>query len=132
MLQAETAGDCLLLLALTEAVCVLLPPTVGRADRAGMQYQGHHPAPGEQGLKGAKLFEQDPTQLQCLVPYPISGLQSSINIMCAQRAKLPFMASAAKRADEPEHLHLQSSLLHKRQGQTENMCFIFANLNDLY
>lgn len=133
LLQAEMAGDCLLLLAVLQrqpvsSFCLQR----GEETELGCSTRGHLPAPGEQGLKGAELLEQDPTQLQCLVPYLFSSLQSNINATCAQRAKLPFMASAAKKADEPEHLHLQSSVLHKRQGQTENMCFVFANLNDLY
>lgn len=75
------------------------------------------------------MFEEDPAQLK---PYLISSVPSNANVTCALRAKLPLTAPAAKKADKPEHLHLQSPLLHKRQGQTENMCFIFENLSDLF
>lgn len=105
-------------------------PRKGRG--AGTAIPGHSPALGEQGLKGEKVFEQDPAQLYCLKPYLFSSMPSNVSVTCAPRAKLPFTASAAKKADKPEHLHLQSPLLHKRQGQTENMCFIFENLSDLY
>lgn len=135
LLQAKMAGDRL------PAFCCqpcyegswYPPPSQAREWRgSGPAIGGHSPALGEQGLRGAKLFEHDPAQLYCLLPYLFSSSRSNVNVTCALRAKLPFMASAAKKADKPEHLRLQSPLLHKRQGQTENMCFIFANLNDLY
>lgn len=93
---------------------------------------GHSPALGEQGLKGVKVLEQDSAQLACLKLYLFCSAPSNVSVTCAPRAKLPFTASAAKKADKPEHLRLQSPLLHERQGQTENMCFIFENLSDLF
>lgn len=125
LLLVETAGDCL-----PSAVSHVMEAAVsssrqwqGKEEEPGFRAGGHSPALGEQGLKGARLSEQLPAQLYCLPPYLFSRSQSNVNVTCAPRAKLPFAASAARKADKPEHLRLQSPLLHKRQGQTEKHVF---------